>query len=155
MDVSGLDQERFMKYVAIQDSGCWLWTGSKAVTGYCNFAYRGKTWLAHRAALIIFGKVKELSPTLQVSHSCRNRHCVCPAHLTEKSRCENNGSDKRAHGLSKDGDKCHFAKLSWHQVREIRTARQPSVAQREMMAAFYGVSPGAIVAILSKKSWRK
>ena len=75
------DQERFLKYVEKDATGCWRWTGSRAVTGYCNFFYKGTTWLAHRASLLIFKKVKELTPGMQVGHTCRNRDCVSPHHL--------------------------------------------------------------------------
>jgi hypothetical protein len=144
------DQKRFLSYVK-KDDGCWRWTGSKSCTGYCNVFYHGRVWLAHRASLIIFGKVKELTPGLQVSHSCRNRDCVNPDHLSEKTRSQNNGADKIAHGVDCSGEKCHFSKLDWEKVNAIRE----SSTKRKELAALYGVSTSCISSILRGKTWKK
>jgi hypothetical protein len=116
------DQERFLKYVQKDEStGCWRWTGSKACTGYANFYYKGAVYLAHRASLLIFGRVKELTPGLNVAHSCRNRDCVAPDHLSEKTKSENNGTDKKSVPLGKSTAKfISFDYItqnnSWHLV---------------------------------------
>jgi hypothetical protein len=145
------DQERFLSYVQKDESyGCWRWTGSKAITGYCNFYYKGTVYLAHRASLLIFGRVKELTPGLNVSHSCRNRDCVCPDHLSEKSRSENNGVDKKRDGTDNSGEKCHFSKLDWTKVSEIRASNKTVKA----LSQKYDVSTSCISSILKNKTWK-
>jgi hypothetical protein len=146
------DQTRFLKYVEKDEStGCWRWTGSKACTGYCNFFYNGRVWLAHRASLLIFGKVKELTPGLQVSHSCGNRECTNPDHLSEKTLSENNGADKKQHGKDLSGDKCHFSKLNWEKVSEIRKSNE----KPKQLAETYGVTQSCISSILRGKTWKQ
>lgn len=145
------DQERFLSYVDKDDAGCWKWHGSIANTGYANFYYKGKVFLAHRASLLIFNKVTHLTPGLQVSHSCGNRDCVAPDHLSEKTRSENNGVDKRAHGRDCSGTKCHFSKLDWEKVEAIRT----SLKKRKELASVYNVSNSCISSILRNKTWIK
>ena len=148
------DQERFLKYVQKDEStGCWRWTGSKACTGYCNFYYKGSQYLAHRASLLIFGRVKVLTPGLNVAHSCRNRDCVAPDHLSEKTRSENNGADKKAHGVDNSGERSHFSKLTWEKVSEIR---KPSEQPKKIkdLAQTYGVSVTCISNILRNKTWK-
>jgi hypothetical protein len=145
------DQERFLSYVQKDESsGCWRWTGSKAITGYCNFYYKGTVYLAHRASLLIFGRVKELTPGLNVSHSCRNRDCVCPDHLSEKTRSENNGTDKKRDGTDNSGTKCHFSKLDWTKVAEIRASHLTMKA----LSQKYDVSTSCISSILKNKTWK-
>jgi len=147
------DQLRFMQYVNKDENGCWKWCGSRAITGYCNFFYNGKVYLAHRASLLVWGKVKELTQGLQVAHSCGNRDCVCPEHLSEKTRSENNGSDKRLHGKDLSGAKCHFAKLNWDKVSEIRRKASEGITSKKLSEE-YGISRSTISQILKYKSWK-
>jgi len=151
MDEQTPDQKRFLSYVKKEENGCWRWTGSRAVTGYCNFFYKAKTMLAHRASLLIFGKVKELTPGLHVSHSCMNRDCVAPDHLTEKTQSENNGADKKRQGKDNSGERCHFSKLDWTKVCSIRNSTQ----KVKELAEKYGVSCSCISSIRKNKTWVK
>ena len=145
------DQKRFLSYVKKEENGCWRWTGSRAVTGYCNFFYKAKTMLAHRASLLIFGKVKQLTPGLHVSHSCMNRDCVAPDHLTEKTQSENNGADKKRDGKDNSGERCHFSKLDWTKVCSIRNSTQ----KVKELAEKYGVSCSCISSVRKNKTWVK
>jgi hypothetical protein len=143
------DQKRFLSYVK-KDGDCWKWCGSIARTGYGNFFYKGTVWLSHRASLVIFDKVKSLTPGLHVSHSCSNRDCVNPDHLKEKTASENNGQDKREHGKDCSGERCHFSKLNWEGVEAIRASDK----KRRELASDYGVSMSCIANILRKKTWK-
>jgi len=143
-------QERFMRYVK-KENDCWKWLGSKAITGYCNFFYKGKTYLAHRASLLIFNKVKQLAPGLQVAHSCPNKDCVNPDHLSEKTRSENNGTDKRRHKMDLSGERCHFSKLTWEQVDKIRKVK----CSNKLLADIYSVTSSTIASIRRNKTWIK
>jgi hypothetical protein len=145
------DQKRFLSYVKKEENGCWRWTGSRAITGYCNFFYNTKTMLAHRASLLIFGKVKQLTPGLHVTHSCSNRDCVAPDHLTEKTQSENNGADKKRDGKDNSGERCHFSKLDWTKVCSIRNSTQ----KVKELAEKYGVSCSCISSIRKNKTWVK
>jgi hypothetical protein len=143
------DQKRFLSYVK-KDGDCWRWTGSIARTGYGNFFYKGTVWLSHRASLVIFDKVKSLTPGLHVGHACGNRDCVNPDHLKEKTASENNGQDKREHGKDCSGERCHFSKLNWEGVEAIRASDK----KRRELASDYGVSMSCIANILRKKTWK-
>ena len=151
------DQERFMSYVQKDEtSGCWRWTGSKAITGYCNFFYRQTTFLAHRASLLVFERVKELTPGLNVSHSCRNRDCVNPDHLSQKTKSENNGPDKVRDGVDNSGERCHFSKLDWSKVKEIRLKKsQDNTIRLKKLSQEYGVSTNCISSVLRCKTWKE
>ena len=149
------DQERFLTYVQKDEStGCWRWCGSRACTGYANFFYNGKVYLAHRASLLIWGKVTELTPGLQVAHSCNNRDCVCPEHLSEKTKEENNGADKRAHGTDQSGERCHFSKLDWDKISEIRKKSEEGV-KNKTLAQEYGVSNTCVSCIVRRNTWKQ
>jgi hypothetical protein len=148
------DQKRFLSYVQKDDgpNPCWRWCGSKAITGYGNFYYKGCVFLAHRASLLIFGRVKSLTPGLQVAHACRTRDCTNPDHLSEKTKSENNGIDKKTHGVDCSGEKSHFSKLNWEKVAEIRSAQDKKPKE---LAETYGVSQSCISSILRGKTWKE
>lgn len=142
---------RFLSYTKKDDTTCLRWCGARSVSNYCSFFYNGKCMLAHRAAMLIFGRVTVLTPGLQVAHSCNNRDCVNPDHLSEKTREENNGPDKRAHGTDQSGERCHFSKLTWDTVKDIRA----SVEKPKALAARYDVSISTISSILHNKTWKQ
>jgi hypothetical protein len=84
----GTVEDRFMAFVAVQPSGCWLWTGRSWTRrkgpefgGYPLFQWQGRPTLAHRVAWQLF--VGPL-PEGMVRHRCPgggNRWCVNPDHL--------------------------------------------------------------------------
>ena len=147
------DQVRFLKYVQKDDgpNACWRWCGSKGISGYGNFFYKGSIHLAHRVSLLLFGGIKELTPGLNVSHSCRNRDCVSPDHLSEKTRSENNSTDKKNHGVDCSGERCHFSKLDWTKVSDIRKSDQ----KIKVLSEKYGVSRSCISSIIRNKTWKE
>jgi len=152
-DTSEETKARFMKYIEKDEStGCWIWKGSRAVTGYSNFFYMGKTSLAHRVCLLLFGVKTVLTAGLFCCHTCRNRGCCNPAHIVEKTREENNGEDKRRDGTDCSGEKCHFSKLDWQQVKEIRESEG---VNQGILAEQYGVSKSCISSVICCKTWKK
>lgn len=86
--------DRFMEKINVQESGCWIWTGSTFWSGYGNF--NGQ--LAHRASYELF--VGPIPAGMQLDHvchdetcrggtSCLHRRCVRPVHLRVATNREN------------------------------------------------------------------
>jgi len=145
------DKARFEKYIAKDPTGCWRWCGGRDIKNYGIFFFNGKTHFAHRAALVIYEKVKQLTPGLQVRHSCRETSCVNPDHLNEGTRSEN-AADKVRDGTSLRGTRCHFSKLNWEKVFTIRKKIEEGV-KTKVLAEEYKVSGSAIRSIARKKTW--
>lgn len=78
---------RIAAKIAVDSSGCWLWTGAKA-DGYGRVGLSGRKRIAaHRLAYtLLVGPIPEGS---QLDHLCRVRHCLNPAHL-EPVDCRTN-----------------------------------------------------------------
>lgn len=82
-------EERFMRHVMPEpNSGCWLWMGCVAKTGYGVFQHVwNRSELAHRSAYKIF--VGEIPARKHLDHKCRVTSCVNPAHLEPVTPREN------------------------------------------------------------------
>ena len=85
--------ERFMARVAVQENGCWLWTGAinkQTKYGCFNYFHGGKNQngQAHRFSYEFFHK-RPIPEGLEIDHLCRTRPCVNPHHLEASTHREN------------------------------------------------------------------
>jgi DNA-binding transcriptional regulator YiaG len=121
--------------------GCWLWLQSLGSHGYGQASMPGaRVTTAHRVSYIAF--VGSIPDGMLVQHSCDNKWCVNPEHLslgTDKT----NSDDKHKKGRANLESRV-FAnvvrKLTQEQIAEIRRSKEP---QRKL-ANRYGVSQRSV-----------
>jgi len=69
----------YRRCVPEPNTGCWLWIGNYEAHGYGAIEMKGKRYLAHRYAYLVFkGEIPE---GLELDHLCRTPACVNPDHL--------------------------------------------------------------------------
>lgn len=88
------------------ETGCWLWCGSRFSTGYGLISY-DRLWKAHRLVWTLVNG--EIPPNIQVCHKCDTPPCINPNHLF-LGTAKQNQQDKAAKGRHWQQKKTHCPK---------------------------------------------
>lgn len=110
--------DRFVSFVAFDDSGCWIWTGKHDRNGYGRFRLDGKWQLAHRVSLALF--VEAIPDGMEGDHLCEVKDCVHPDHLEVVTSGTNMRRQQRIGGRAAQ---THC--LRGHEFTEANTIRDP------------------------------
>ena len=148
---SHLDERRDMpKSICIES------TGTRQPSGYYKVRRAGRDWYAHRWAWTqTNGPIPD---GLHVCHTCDDRSCVNVSHLWLGTNAENT-ADKVAKGRQargpqmrnpKRGEQNGRAKVDEATVRFIRDHADWSSRD---LAAMFGITPGIVRRIASRRSW--
>jgi hypothetical protein len=135
------EHQRFMDKVSPEpNSGCWLWVGGVASSGYGMFWRGGKVDTAPRQSYRMF--CGEITDDLHIMHKCDVRLCVNPDHLSLGTNADN-VADKTHKGRA-------AKKLTPEQVLLMRT--MPTVSKRKLAKEF-DVDRRMVQFILRGKNW--
>ncbi len=141
-------KDDFQRWFDQPEIGCWEWTGARTRDGYGAYSYEGKSYRAHRIALLLDGRAP--APDQYACHHCDNPLCVRPDHLYPGTPRDNmrDAIDRRR---VRAGERNHSSKLTEAAVREIRA----SGASVGSLAKRFGVTHGAVSMARSGKTWRQ
>ena len=144
--------ERFWSKVE-KTEGCWNWIASTTSDGYGHFKILNKSKASHRVSFELHNQ-RTIGEGMVIMHSCDNRKCCNPLHLTEGTH-QDNMTDMVSKGRQNPGSKRHNSKLTESQVLEIREiyAIENHKTHRQL-GDEYGVSSNTISCILIKKVWK-
>jgi len=129
---------------------CLVWPFSCMTSGYGQLSLgdRGREReSAHRYMCYLAHGAPD-SPDLEASHSCGNRRCVNPKHLSWKTKTENQ-IERRNHGTHQTWGR--RGKLTPVQVTQIRQLK--GIETSIETAARYGVTESNVRLIQDGKTW--
>lgn len=147
---NGTAQAWIEAHIEHQGNDCLIWPFSCATPGYGQFMPRGsgRIVMAHRY-ICEAAHGPAPSDTHQAAHSCGNRRCVNPTHLSWKTRAENQ-KERDLHGTQNTWGL--RGKLQPHQADQIR--RLKGVETSIETAAKYGVTESNVRLIQDGVTWR-
>lgn len=128
-------------------SGCWLWNGTYAHTGYGQIRINGTVYGAHRLSYELH--VGAIPTGMSILHKCDNRACVNPGHLYAGTQSENM-RDMVQRNRSATGARNHATKLTPKAVQIIRASQDTDAA----IAHRFGVSRPAVRNVRMRRVWR-
>lgn len=152
-------EDRLRESVEINKNGCWIFQGLLSGSGYGLIgkdtgAYeRGKNGnqIASRVAWEVWRG--EISDGLFVLHKCDTPACINPDHLFLGTQ-QDNVDDMVRKGRHCYGESVRGSLLTENDVREIRLLYAARKESQSSMARRFGVSSGAIQAVVSRRTWR-
>ena len=133
--------------------GCTEWTGPKHDRmGYCRIKVDGRMVYAHRAAWeLAHGPVPTGSVIL---HSCDNPSCINVTHLSVGTQRDNVQDMIRKGRADRRGDRANPAKLTWGEVRELRSLDAQGYSRPELSKRF-GISKSQVGNIRLNRHWKE
>lgn len=141
------------------ENDCWEWLGSIGSHGYGVFSFRGIQYTTHRASYLAHkGEIpsRDGGHGGVVMHSCDNRPCVNPSHLSAGSQGENledaENKGRMVHAGPR-GELSRTAILTAEKVMAIR-GRLSAGETGRALANEYGVTPSTISSIKTGKIWK-
>jgi hypothetical protein len=138
-------QDWLLSHKGHKGKECLIWPFSCCTPGYGQCYADGRSQMAHRyMCILVHGEPPKDHET---AHSCGNRRCVNPRHLSWKTKTDNQ-LDRNSQGTSKT----HIGRwvLTPKQVAAIRKSK----AKSPVLAARYGVTESNIRLIRAGKIWR-
>lgn len=136
---------------------CWPWAMSCRPDGYGQTFHEGAVRLAHRVAyMLVKGDIPERH---LVMHSCDNRPCCNPAHLSTGTHADNT-ADMMAKGRDRHGtvrvcgENHPNHKLTTEAVIAMRRRFTGARGEINALALEYGVSHQRVSKVVRGKIWR-
>jgi hypothetical protein len=134
--------------------GCWQWLGALQRDGYAHFTRDGKTFSLHR--YLYERLIGPIPDGLDLLHSCDNRACVYPGHMTPGTHQENM-ADCKAKRRHTFGERNTSAVLTEEMVRQIRQEFRyftPRRTNARQIAARLGLRHETVYNAATGRTWK-
>lgn len=145
-------EDKFWNKVSIKtDDTCWEWQSYINYDGYGIYRINNKAYRVHRLAYELYHN-RPIIEGMIILHSCDNRKCCNPHHLSEGTK-NDNSLDMINKGRSCKGENIKTSKLKKDDVIKIRNLYNENYTYTSL-ATQYNVSVYTIYCIVQKKTWR-
>lgn len=136
---------------------CTVWTGTERPNGYGQLTRNRKQYMPHRVAYAEANGLDVDTMGGVVMHSCDNRMCIEPSHLSLGTQ-QDNMDDKVAKGRQAKGSGHGMAKLTSEKVESIRARYQkPQKGNRygngRAICAEFDITPSMLSHIILRHNW--
>lgn len=146
-------KERLLEKI-VKNVDCWEFTGCLHYKGYGEIGHNGRSRRAHRVSYEIFKG--QIPKGLCVMHSCDNRKCVNPEHLSLGTIAQNQADMKRKGRSRNSGgrgeESCHH-KLTEEEVLEIRRRFSSGETDKTVLAKDFNITRTSVYYIVTRKQW--
>ena len=145
-------KDRFWSKVNKTDN-CWEWKACLNNYGYGLFSANCKKISAHRFSFQNHHN-RLIEDEMCILHSCDNRKCVNPAHLSEGTKQDNiTDMVNKGREYHPKGEKNGISKLTQKQVLEIREKYSQGGTTQQKLAEEYEVTQTLIGYIVRYEIW--
>ena len=132
------------------EAGCLEWRGRLLENGYGVLNVNRVYILAHRVSYLIANGA--IDPFLQTRHSCDNRRCVNPDHLS-LGTCQDNANDRVSRNRQCKGESHGRCRLKTEDVIAIRRHRDVDGLGYKEIAKKFSISRSMALLICHRKKW--
>lgn len=115
--------------------------------GYGQVRYMKRTWYVHRLSCALH--TGHCPPDMEAAHSCGNRACINPKHLSWKTRVGNQ-HDRITHGTHTRGENHGMSRFTEQDILSIRA----DMRKYQAIADDYSTTTGVISRIKTRKRWK-
>lgn len=132
---------------------CWNWSGARNRDGYGSFGVRRKIETASRLSMILDGRPVPPPPGNHALHSCDNKACVNPRHLswgTHRRNMAERDARLAPYQVGRKGEQHHSSKLTEEQARFVLASPLSGLE----LAALLGVHKATISDVRTRKTWK-
>ena len=151
MKILPIHIKRFWEKVYVKDENdCWLWIGGQS-KGYGTFWVTSRNYGAHVISFRIANP--NINIVGEILHTCDNKICVNPKHLTIGSHSQNM-KDAALRGQIDKGEDCHNARFSEENILEIRRMFTTGYYSINELAERWHTTRRAIQLIVYRQKWK-
>lgn len=130
--------------------GCWLWQGSLHNDGYAAWNVGGKQVKVHRASYLL--NTGPIPKQRFVVHTCKNRACVNPDHLTLVNHKGLYQHNLKAGNVAR-GERNGFATMTAKKVRRVRNLAASGKYSHRQIGNIVGCHQSNITRIINRTYW--
>jgi len=143
--------EAVARIAKLDEEGCIRWPGHHGDWYVSIYLSCGRWTKVHRA---VCEAAHGAPPTFNsyVLHSCDNKHCINPNHLSWGSASQN-AKDAVLRGRTPKGSKCKKSILTECEVKQARSLRRDGVTYSELERQF-GISRGSLWHAINGNNWK-
>lgn len=151
-DLPDLRERLYRCSVLGDEDSCWIWLGTRRLSGHGAIRIARKKFQAHRVSYV--AHIGQIPDGMFVCHSCDNPPCINPSHLFLGTAADNSADMARKGRANRpDGSANPAAKLTPDDVLDFIRLREQGLYYHKI-AEMYGVNAETVRRAVLGRSWK-